>query len=105
MAAKKAFGIDHDVSSSPILTNVPLLSSSAKYTIFSHLKHAHSSGGGILGFMTMADSGKLRVQNREAREAIMNFEWYEFKSKWLNSSVQMFREAFPKSKVFPFGMF
>jgi hypothetical protein len=63
-----------DVPAPPVLHGVPF-AGRARFSILSHLRAAHSSGGGLFGFMTMRESNKLRVQCREAREEVAAFEW------------------------------
>jgi hypothetical protein len=54
------FNDGFDVTAPPVLHGVPF-AGRARFSILSHLRAAHSSGGGLFGFMTMAESNKLRV--------------------------------------------
>ena len=68
------FNDGFDVTAPPVLHGVPF-AGRARFSVLSHLRAAHSSGGGLFGFMTMRESNKLRVQCREARAEVAAFEW------------------------------
>jgi hypothetical protein len=73
------FNDGFDVTAPPVLHGVPF-AGRARFSVLSHLRAAHSSGGGLFGFMTMAESNKVRVQCREARAEVAAFEWAD--SAW-----------------------
>ena len=94
-----------DVCGPPRLHGVPF-SGRARFTMLSHLDAAHSSGGGLFAFMTMAESNKVRVQSREAREAVMRFEWMSEDTMVIDTiderilgDVAAWRAAFPAARV------
>ena len=67
------FNDGFDATAPPVLHGVPF-AGRARFSILSHLRAAHSSGGGLFGFMTIAESNKIRVQCREARAKVVTFE-------------------------------
>ena len=90
-----------DVTGPPRLHGVPF-SGRARFTTLSHLGAAHSSGGGLFGFMTMRESNKVRAQSREAREAVMAFAWAEgagADDSRVAGDVAAWRRAFPAARA------
>ncbi len=75
-AAADDFNDGFDVTAPPVLHGVPF-AGRARFSVLSHLRAAHSSGGGLFGFMTMRESNKLRVQCREARAEVAAFGWMD----------------------------
>ncbi len=67
------FNDGFDVTAPPVLHGLPF-AGRARFSILSHLRAAHSSGGGLFGFMTTRESNKIRVQCREARAEVVTFE-------------------------------
>ena len=53
-ASSSDFNDGFDVTAPPVLHGVPF-AGRARFSILSHLRAAHSSGGGLLGFMTMRE--------------------------------------------------
>ena len=68
------FNDGFDVAGPPVLHGVPF-AGRARFSVLSHLRAAHSSGGGLFGFMTMRESNKVRVQCREAHAEVAAFAW------------------------------
>jgi hypothetical protein len=101
------FNDGFDVAAPPVLHGVPF-AGRARFSILSHLHAAHSSGGGLFGFMTMRESNKLRMQCREARAEVVAFEWMD--ACWARpfgvdddsrvlGSVAAWRVAFPAARA------
>ena len=101
------FNDGFDVRAPPVLHGVPF-AGRARFSILSHLRAAHSSGGGLFGFMTMRESNKLRVQCREVRAEVVAFEWAD--ACWerlgdvvddsrVTGNVAAWRVAFPSARA------
>jgi hypothetical protein len=60
------FNDGFDVTAPPVLHGVPF-AGRARFSILSHLRAAHSSGGGLFGFMTMRTSCACSAPRRAPR--------------------------------------
>jgi hypothetical protein len=75
----------------PVFDDAPACS-----TLFSHLYAAHSSGGGILGFLNMKDANALRATCKEAEENVANFQWNDIDTH-IKGSIASWIRCFPNA--------
>ena len=75
-----------------VYENIPFAGGDGDYSIMSVLFGAHSIGGGILGYLTMIDSNKVRLLCIECRQAVMDFPWMD--NSRIKGSIKAWRAAF-----------
>jgi hypothetical protein len=76
---------------------LPFAGGAGPASVISHLAGVHSIGGGVLGFLALAESNAVRAVCRELREAVRAFPWADMTTR-VPGSLAAWRAAFPAAR-------